>query len=302
MGQAGRVGAGQAAHAPRLLIADLAQRAAQAVHVARVLHCRRIGEELALAADGRLKQAAGQPAERADRHQAEPEKGAGVAPAMLVGAPHRHAQPPDHLQAPHQAHQSHVQAGVAVDDMAELVRHHALQLGPRQALERTPGDHHHGVVGGPAGGQGVDGVVARQHPGLRRRPLPAGQRHLLHHVREAPLAAGRFIATAGIDRARARQLGHVRPAAGQAHRLDPAAAQHEQQYQCRVGFDKQPGQAAGKGHRHVVDAGQHQVDTYHQADHDEDEQQQQPKSGLLGGLLVAPEAHVLKGRPLGAAS
>ena len=78
------------------------------------------------------------------------EQGAGAAAALVVGLPQRHAQAPDHLQAPDHADQAHVQACVAVHQVAELVRHHALQFGARQAFERAARDGDHRVVGMPS--------------------------------------------------------------------------------------------------------------------------------------------------------
>jgi hypothetical protein len=283
---------GQALDVPRLLVRNLAQGAAEAVDVAREPHRRGIGQELALAAHRRLQQAPGQPAERADADQRQTGQGAGAATSALVGAPQALAQAPDHLQAPDQAHKAHVQPRVAMHDVAELVRDHALQLGARQAFERAAGHHHHRIVGAPAGGQGVDRIVARQHPGLRRRPLAAGDGHLLHDVGEALLAPRQLVVAAGLHRTRAGELGHVRaPLVAHAARFDPAAAQHEQQHQRGVGLEEPVGQAARKRDRRPVGQRQHRVDGDDEAHHHQHEHQHQVPGLLLGGFLVLAKAH-----------
>ena len=80
---------------------------------------------------------------------------------------------------------------------------HALQFGARQALERAARDGDHGVVGAPAGGEGVDRVVARAAPRPRAAGVRAAERDLLHDVGEAPFepAALRRVAEACAGRA-----------------------------------------------------------------------------------------------------
>src|SRR5450830_1428517 len=59
-------------------------------------------------------------------------------------------------------------SGIAFTQMAELVGHQALQFIAAQAVERTPGDGHHGIILVPTGGKGVDAVHPGEHHGLGR--------------------------------------------------------------------------------------------------------------------------------------
>ena len=123
---------------PARLLGDLAQRAADARHdLARVLHGRRIGEELALARHGRLQQPPGDPAER-PRPPSVPGRTAQAAWRLPLRSS-RARQPAcprsnTMLQAPHQPDEPHVQPRVAVHQVAQLVRDDALQLGAGRAV------------------------------------------------------------------------------------------------------------------------------------------------------------------------
>jgi hypothetical protein len=59
---------------------------------------------------------------------------------------HAAAQVEDHLQPEHHARQPHVQSRVAFAQVAELVRHQALQFVARQVVQRAARDGDHRVV------------------------------------------------------------------------------------------------------------------------------------------------------------
>ena len=79
--------------------------------------------------------------------------------------------------------------------MAELVRHDPLQLVAREFFECAAGHGDDRIVGGEAGGEGVDAGFPGQHidPGNRRA---GGDGHFLDHVEQAALREARVF---GID-------------------------------------------------------------------------------------------------------
>ncbi len=79
---------------------------------------------------------------------------------------------------------------VAVQDVAELVRDHALQLGAVEVLERAACDGDRGIAARAAGRERVDARFLLENVDLRNRQ-PGGERHLLDDVDETPLRAGR---------------------------------------------------------------------------------------------------------------
>ena len=292
VGQAGGVGAVQPGAAVQLLVGDLAQRAAQAVDGPRVLDGRGIGEELALATHCGLQQAPRRPAERADRHQAQTEQRAGAAAAVFTGLPQRHTQAPDHLQPPDQPDQAHVQARVAMHQVAELMCHHALQLGARQAFERAAGDGDDRIRAAPAGGKGVDRVVLGQHPRGGHQRVAAGQGHLVHDVGEAAFELAELTAARDLGRSAAGQPRHMRAALAQAQRFDPAPAEHEQQHQGGVGLEEVGRPAAQEGEADQVDQRQHRIDGHQQPGDDQREQPEQAQRRLPCAALVLAKAHL----------
>ena len=82
--------------------------------------------------------------------------------------------------------QAEVEPHVAVEDVAELVADHALQLVAGERLERAARDGDDGVAGRVAGGEGVDARLVVQHVD-RRHGHAGGDRHLLDHVEQPAL-------------------------------------------------------------------------------------------------------------------
>ena len=283
----------------RRLVGDLAKRPAQPIGAARELHRRGVGQVLALARHCGLEHAARDPSERTHAHQPQSEQRGQAAAATLVGLGQRVAEVVDHLQAPHEADELHVEPNIVVLDVTELVGHHALQLVAREALERAARDGNHGVFGAPSGGEGIDRLLTLQHVD-RRRLQVRGNRHFIDDVAHALLVKVARMAIGRIDRQPARKPGHVRAALAQAQRLEPAAAQHEQQHQGGVGLEEQLGVALYPRQADPVDQGQHAVDGEHQHDKHPGKEQHQAARRGPGGILVLAKTHGHGGGPVGA--
>ena len=192
---------------------DRVERARDRLGIARELHARRVGEQLALARDRGLDGVGGERAGKADEGDERAAHREQRLPAPLFALlrlkflshleDHVLARVDQPLQAGEQAHQAHVERHVAVEDVAELVAHHALQLVAREPGERAARDDDHRLVGRIAGDQGVDRLLALQAV-QRRHGDARGDRHLLDHVEQAPLGRA---AVARLDVARAEQVG-----------------------------------------------------------------------------------------------
>ena len=126
---------------------------AMPVGIARELHGRCVGEKLALARHGRLDQVAEKHTDVTDHVESQADQGEWVeALAVIiivagsqanVAATHRApeddpAGQADHQDAEEHAHQPDVEPHVAVQDVAELVCDHPLQLVAREPLEACP--------------------------------------------------------------------------------------------------------------------------------------------------------------------
>ena len=146
--------------------------------------------------------------------------------ARVRRAPEDHpAGHADEQDAVEHAHQADVQPHVAVEDVAELVRDHALELVARQVADAAAGDADDRVARRVAGGEGVDPVLL-VHQVDRRHGRARGDRHLLDDVEDLPLVG---VGRLRRERPAAEHLGDGVPAARQ--RGDPvqAAAADQQQ-------------------------------------------------------------------------
>jgi len=204
--------------------ADFLERAAEAGGVAGELDGGGVGEEFALTGDCGLDEAAEEIADVADDEEAEAdgadgdENAAGVF-AVAGGAEARAAERPEDAapgdtedeNAEDKRGEAHVEAHVAVEDVAELVADDALEFVAREPLERAAGDGDDGIGGGEAGGEGVDGgLVVHNVDG--RHGDAGGHGHLLDDVEEAALVErGRV----GGDAAAAHALGDGAAAGGE---------------------------------------------------------------------------------------
>ena len=128
--------------------ADLLERAGQARRVARELHRRGVGEKLALAADRGLDEPAEEHADPANHDQRQPEQRQRVLvfAAAAAGVEEDPADDREAEDAEDDAHQAQVEPHVAVQDVAELVADHALQLVAREQLHGARRDGDHGVA------------------------------------------------------------------------------------------------------------------------------------------------------------
>ena len=140
-----------------------------------------------------------------------------------------------------QAHQADVQPHVAVQDVAELVRDHALQLVAVEGRRRSPRDADDGVLRHEAGGERVDARFGVHHVDGRRRGARS-DRHLLHDVEEPAFDRVR---RAAVHEPAAQFLGDHAAAAAQLRDLvQAAAADHEEG--AANGQEQQPGIGDGR--------------------------------------------------------
>ena len=145
-------------HDARRIAADLLQRTGEAFGLARELHRGGVGETLALPRHGSFDEPREQYADAADHHERDADRERGRDAAAVAAAPaaarvaHAAQQPASrerqHEDAEAQADQLLVEAHVAVQDVAELVRDDALQLGALEVLERAARHGDRGVGAG----------------------------------------------------------------------------------------------------------------------------------------------------------
>ena len=152
---------------------DLLQRPGQPLGLARELNRRGIREELARPRHARLDPAPEEHADVADDHHRECDQEnrhrALAVPRMAHAFKDLAPDQSDHEDAEQQAHQSDVQAHVAVQDVTEFVRDHALQFVALELLQRASGDRHRRVGRRVAGGEGVDAGFLFEHVDLGHR-------------------------------------------------------------------------------------------------------------------------------------
>ena len=191
---------------------DFVQRAHHAFGLAGKLHRRSIGQKFALAANRRLYPARQHVAEAADQHQQPAQKRerqrhhtAGHRRFSLVGrcvaarfqtaflpiieqirAKHQPAGAHgNQLQAEQPAGEAHIQAHIAIGNVAEFMRHHRLQLGAVELLQRAAGNADHSISRRGAGGKSIDAAIGQKihfrHRHHRR------QRHFFHHIHQPTL-------------------------------------------------------------------------------------------------------------------
>src|SRR5262245_27446534 len=129
--------------------ADFLQCAGDSVGVSRELYGRRVREELSLAADCRLDEVAAERAGKTDRDQTQAQQAEGRSLAAAT-VPHpaceTTSEQTDEENPMQHRDQAQVQAGVAIEDVTELVADHALQLIPREMTKRALGDGDHRIV------------------------------------------------------------------------------------------------------------------------------------------------------------
>ena len=134
--------------------------------------------------------------------------------------------------------QACVEAHIAVEDMAELVGNHPLQLFTREQADCPAGNPDHRILRRQAGGKGIDPHIIqhihRRHRGAR------GQSHLLHHIKQALFFQA---LRREVDQTPTQPFGHRLTATAELQALVEAAQQHHTDY--------------GQGdHPHLCPAGQ----------------------------------------------
>ena len=87
-------------------------------------------------------------------------------------------------QAEDPRREAHVDLHVAIEDVAELMADHGLQLVAVELVERALRHGHGGFIRGVAGGEGVDARLIRQHEDLRLADA-SGDGHLFDDVQQA---------------------------------------------------------------------------------------------------------------------
>ena len=177
---------------------ELREGPRQRLGVTRRHGARGVGEVLALARHRELHEAGD---ERRDEHRDEPEdqddRVAVVVVATEEGHAHEHVR--DESDGNHEAEDDHRQADVVVANMAELVRHDALELGVVHDLEQAGGRRDDGVLRIAPRGEGVGGRVGDHEDPRHRRAR--GDREVLDRSPQPRVVGLR----AQLDRARHRQ-------------------------------------------------------------------------------------------------
>jgi len=164
-----------------------------------------VGEEFSLPGDCRLDQAAEERSHQAQHEQSQSQHHVAatrVSPARPGSPPaaREHHDPSDdrqHHDPGNQADQPDIEPHVAVEDVAELVGHHPLQLVAGEVIKAALGDGDHGVARSIAGREGVDARLIQKIDGRHRHSR--GDGHLLDDVEQPllPRVGGR---TGDLDR------------------------------------------------------------------------------------------------------
>ena len=227
-------------HDARRITADLLQGTGEPFGLPRELHGGRVGETLALPRHACLDEPREKYADAADDHECETDRegcrdAAAVAAAPAAARVAHAAQQPasrerQHEDAEREADQLLVQAHIAVQDVTELVRDDALQLGALEMLEGAARHGDRGIRARETGRKRVDARLLLEDVD-RGHGQPRRERHLLDHIDEPPLE--RIVTFAGDERAAE-------------HLCDVTAAACERSGAIQAGDDHQPERAQGK--------------------------------------------------------
>ena len=210
-----------------------------------------------------------------------------------------------HEDAVQDANQSDIKPHVAVEDVAEFVRDHALQLIAIEVVDGAPVDADHGIGGGESGGERVDArfAIQQEHGGHGHA---RGQRHFLHHVQQPLLGQ---VVRVGVDAPPAQHVGHSLAALTQLGGLVQAARGDNSEGRHR--HDAQhvrppPGQAkltarcmaVCPGQCRITRGTQREEDGHIQGDdhhgHGQDEVSDQQRGLPAGDVLAVKEIHDCK--------
>ena len=218
----------------------LLQRIRDALRLPCELHSRRIGQVLALARNACLDDACEKHADGAEDGEAETDNqdyrrtavtAAAHDTGMMTTADDQPANQRKHHDAEQDPHQPDVETHVAIEDMAELVRDHALKFVAVEEFERTSRHGNGRITGREAGSKRIDPAFLFEHIDLRYRHA-GGNRHFLDDVAQ-PATQG--IAHVGCNQ-RAAHLACDRAAArGQGSGFEHAGAKDKQRCEQRGG-------------------------------------------------------------------
>jgi hypothetical protein len=221
-----------------------------------------------------------------------------VAPPSVAGKPGRSQQgvtdDPDDEDSVDDTDQADVEAHVAVQDVAEFVGDHALELVAGELLGAAARHADHRVTRREARGEGVDAAFVVQHVDRGRR-RSRGDRHLLDDVLELSL---RQVARVGVDEAAAEALGDGLPAASKLRDLEQAATSDDGERE-QSDLDEQlrvppPEFREPRSRGRVVrlisdDEDGERVEHRDDGDHREDEEQDQTAGLSPGAILILEE-------------
>src|SRR5262249_17571340 len=115
---------------------------------------------------------------------------------------HRPADHADQQDPEQHSHQAKVELHVAIENVAELVADHPLQLVAGEAVDGASSEADYRIVRVVPGGEGVDPVLAIEYVN-RWDGTTRGQCHLLDHIERPALAR---VASIGIDQATPEHL------------------------------------------------------------------------------------------------
>ena len=215
-----------------LQIQHLSQRAPQAFFVSGPLHGSRISQILAFSAHGAFEQLPRQMPHPAAGHHGPPKNGPRTAlAAVLIGLGSAAPKVVEHIQTTHHARQAHIEQGIALAQVAQLMRHQAFQLLARERLQGPISNHNDPIIRLPARRECIDLLHARQYKHCGRRHI-GGQALLLHDVEQLLL---RKLALALKDRLGSYALRQLQPASAQLAGFQPPSAQNEKKHHRGVG-------------------------------------------------------------------
>ena len=213
-------------HRPFRRPTDPLQSIGDPIGIARVLHGRGIGQKFTLPTDGCLDEIAKECPGVADHHQTQSHHRNLAAALLRAACPASAAQQviahhAQHHDAVQDTDQTNIQTHVAMQDVAELVRDHALQLIAAQGFDRSTRDADDRIGWRVTGRKGVDAQLL-QHIDRRHRRTGCDC-HLLHHVENFLL---REIIATGNQQLALQQFGDTGAAPGQAGYLVETAKPH----------------------------------------------------------------------------
>ena len=193
------------------------------------------------------------------------------------------------------AHEPQVEPHVAVENVAELVRDHALEFVAIQQFHAAARHADDGVIGCMTGGEGVDAAFIGQQVNGRHGHA-GGERHLLDDVEQLA-----FVEVVGVgrDALTAEHLGDGRSAAPEFGHLEEAAEEHDQAGAGRHAEKKlRLPESTGTEPLELIaqeDAGEDEIQPEDNAHHRRHEVEHEPLRVAPRAVLSLKKVHVRKG-------